>query len=172
MESAELNLADLAILVVVLLSCVLGLWRGLVREVLSLLTWVAAIAAVWLFGPGLAETMAAFIEQPLLRAFAAFVILFLGVMIAGAVLIQLISGVLALAGLTVVDRVLGTGFGALRGALIVCLVLFLAAPVFAETGIWTESALIPFGLALIDWVPSLMDWSAAPFDQSQAGLGI
>ena len=151
MELVELNAADFAILVVVGLSCILGLWRGLIREVLSLATWIGAVAAVWLYNERLATLMPAFIEQPLLRYFTAFLVLFLGVMIIGNLLTKLLSNMLELAGLTVMDRILGGGFGAVRGALIVCVVLYLAGPLLSESGIWTGSALIPYGLALIEW---------------------
>ena len=156
MEPVELNAADFAILVVVGLSCFLGLWRGLIREVLSLATWIGAVVAVWLYNERLATLMPAFIEQPLLRYFTAFLVLFLGVLIIGNLLAKLLSDMLELAGLTVIDRILGGGFGAIRGALIVCVVLYLAGPLLAETEFWVESALIPCGLALIEWSGALI----------------
>ena len=156
MEPVEFNAADFAILVVVGLSCFLGLWRGLIREVLSLATWVGAVVAVWLYNERLATLMPAFIEQPLLRYFTAFLVLFLGVLIIGNLLAKLLSDMLELAGLTVIDRILGGGFGAIRGAIIVCVVLYLAGPLLAETEFWVESALIPYGLALIEWSGALI----------------
>ena len=143
-------------LVVVGLSCCLGLWRGLIREVLSLATWIGAVVAVWLYHERLAALLPAFIEQPLLRYFTAFLVLFLGVLIIGNLLAKLLSDMLALAGLTLIDRILGGGFGLMRGALIVCVALYLAGPLAAETGFWTESALIPHGLALIEWSSALL----------------
>ena len=151
MEPVELNAADFAILVVVGLSCIFGVWRGLIREVLSLATWIGAIVVVWLYNERLATLMPAFIELPLLRYFTAFLVLFLGVMIIGNLLAKLLSNMLDLAGLTVMDRILGGGFGIVRGALIVCVVLYLSGSFFSGTELWAESALIPYGLALIEW---------------------
>ena len=161
MEPVELNAADFAILVAVGLSCILGLWRGLIREVLSLATWVCAVAAVWFYNERLATLMPSYIEQPVLRYFTAFLVLFLGVMIIGNLLTKMLSNALELAGLTIIDRMLGGGFGAMRGALIVCVVLYLAGPLLAESGIWTGSALIPYGLALIEWSGALIAQSGA-----------
>ncbi len=154
MDPVELNAADFVILVVVGLSCILGLWRGLIREVLSLATWVAAIVVVWLYNERLASTMPAFIEQPLLRYFTAFLVLFLGVMIIGNLLAKLLSNLLELAGLTLMDRILGGGFGILRGALIVCVVLYLTGALLQGADLWSGSVLIPYGLALIEWSES------------------
>ncbi len=156
MEPVELNAADFAILVVVGLSCLLGLWRGLMREVLSLATWIGAVVAVWLYNERLATSMPAYIEQPVLRYLTAFLVLFLGVMIIGNILSKLLSSMLDLTGLTIIDRILGGGFGAMRGTLVVCVVLYLAAPLLLGTEVWTGSALIPYGLALIEWSGTLI----------------
>ena len=156
LEPVELNAADFAILVVVGLSCILGLWRGLIREVLSLATWIGAVVVVWLYNERLATLMPAFIEQPLLRYFTAFLVLFLGVMIIGNLLAKLSLHMLEFAGLTVMDRILGGGFGVMRGALIVCVVLYLAGALLSGTEIWAGSALIPYGLALIEWSGALI----------------
>ena len=122
MTPLALNAADILILVVTSLSCILGLWRGLIKEVLSLATWVAALLAVWLYSESFAAVMPAFIEQPLLRYLTAFLILFLGVMIIGNLLATMLTSMLAIAGLTMMDRMLGSVFGrnARRGNCVPC----------------------------------------------------
>ncbi len=151
----ELNAADFAILVVVGLSCVFGLWRGLVREVLSLATWIAAAVAVWLYNERLAAMIPVFVEQPPLRYLTAFLVLFLGVLIIGNLLAKLLSNMLEFAGLAALDSILGGVFGVLRGALIVGLALYLAEVFFAGAALWTGSALIPFVFALLEWFGTL-----------------
>ena len=160
MEPVELNAADFAILVVVGLSCILGLWRGLIREVLVLVSWVAIVLMSWLYIRSLAELMQDLIEQPVLQTLIAFLIILLGVGLLRFGLTKVLHGMLKLAGLVFMDRSLGGAFGLLRGTLIVCVVLFLAEIFFDESvldrsRIWSESTLIPYGLALIEWSESL-----------------
>ena len=156
MTPLALNAADILILVVTSLSCILGLWRGLIKEVLSLATWVAALLAVWLYSESFAAVMPAFIEQPLLRYLTAFLILFLGVMIIGNLLATMLTSMLAIAGLTMMDRMLGGVFGAMRGAVIVCLVIFVAGPFLEGTELWSQSVLVPYSLALIEWSETII----------------
>ena len=167
MSFQELNAADLAILIVIGLACLRGLFRGLVRSVLSLATLAAAVALVWLYAGGLADAMAGMIENAALRGALAFLGLFLGVMLLGnVVLANLLTGMVSLAGLTLVDRALGGIFGVLWGTLLVCLVLSLLRIFFNEADFWVESLLIPMGLALVEWVaaifPNLPAWEPAP----------
>ena len=167
MSFQELNVADLAILIIIGLACLRGLFRGLLRSVLSLATLAAAVALVWLYAGGLADAMAGMIENAALRGALAFLGLFLGVMLLGnVVLANLLTGMVSLAGLTLVDRALGGIFGVLWGTLLVCLVLSLLRIFFNEADLWVESLLIPLGLALIEWAaaifPNLPAWEPAP----------
>ncbi len=156
MEPVELNAADFAILAVVSLSCLLGFWRGLIKEVLFLASWVVVVLLVWLNIQSLAVMMEGYIEQPVLRLLAAFLIIFIGVMLLRLGLTKLLHSLLELAGLTLMDRLLGGVFGVARAALIVCVMLFLSGIFLDESllersELWSGSVLIPYGLALIEW---------------------
>ena len=155
MEPVELNAADFAILVVVGLSCILGLWRGLVREVLVLTSWIAIVLVSWLYIGSLAELLQDLIEQPVLQTLIAFLIILLGVGLLRLGLTKVLHSLLKLAGLALMDRILGGVFGVLRGVLIVCVVLYLVGiffdvSVLDRSELWSESVLIPHGTALIE----------------------
>ena len=161
MSFQQLNAADLAILIVIGLACLRGLFRGLVRSVLSLATLAAAVVLVWLYAGGLADAMAGMIQSATLRGALAFLGLFLGVMLLGnVVLANLLTGMVSLAGLTLLDRALGGVFGILWGTLLVCLVLSLLRIFFSEADFWAESLLIPLALALIEWASALFPQSS------------
>lgn len=160
LEPVELNAADFAILVVVGLSCILGLWRGLIREVLVLVSWIAIVLVSWLYIRSLANLMQDFIEQPVLQTLIAFLIIFFGVVLLRLGLTKVLRSMLKLAGLALMDRILGGVFGVLRGVLIVCVVLYLVGiffdvSVLDRSELWSESVLIPHGAALIEWAESI-----------------
>ena len=125
---------------VLVVSFLVGAWRGLVYEVLSLGTWIVAfylaqwfapVAAGWLPMSGATETI---------QYAAGFVVVFILAMFAGSMVTWLISRLFLVAGLRPADRVLGAAFGALRGV-----VLMLVAAVLAGTtpmqheAWWTQS---------------------------------
>ncbi len=109
---------DGLLLAALLLSVVIGLWRGLVYEVLSLAAWVAA----FLVAQAQARTVGAWLpldglSEPL-RLAAGFVLVFVGVAFAGGLLAWLVKKLVASVGLRPIDRVLGGVFGLLRGVVI------------------------------------------------------
>lgn len=140
-------MADLIILGVMLLSAVIGLVRGLLKEVLSLAVWIAAAGLAMYFGPTLAAQLSAQISDDGIRLVVAFIAIFIGALILGAVLQWLVGLLIRRTGLTGTDRFLGFLFGAARG-FIVCVVALIALRQFvAGTEWWQTSLLVPQLLA-------------------------
>lgn len=135
-----LSLVDWVFLAVLLLSFLLGAWRGLVYEVLSVVAWVAAfIGAQWL-APDVAVYLTMGGAGESLRYAAAFVLVFIGVIFAGGLLAWGVKKAVEAVGLRPVDRTLGAAFGLLRGGLL----LLAAAVVINMTPLrngawWVES---------------------------------
>jgi membrane protein required for colicin V production len=136
-----MSAVDLFLLLVLLVSVLLGLWRGLVRELLSLAGWVAAFL--------LAQSLAGWTAQRLplqdfaepLRHAAGFITVFVVAAFAAGLLSWLIGRLVDSVGLQPVDRVLGAGFGLLRG-LVMLLALALVVnmtPLKQQEG-WQASA--------------------------------
>ena len=121
-----MNWLDIAILVVIGLSALFGVTRGLVREALSLGGWVLASWVALEFSPRLADAMASAITIVSLRFFLAFVILFIVTLVAAALLNHLISQTVRKSSLSGTDRALGGLFGVLRGVVIVAVLVWLA----------------------------------------------
>src|SRR5690242_5601740 len=109
---------DYAMLAIVALSIAISLWRGLVREIVSLLSWLVALWVASRFGVEAAAWMPSAITSPPVRYVTAFAVLFLGTVIVLEALAFLVARLLSAIGVGFMDRVLGAIFGLARGVLI------------------------------------------------------
>ena len=121
-----MTLFDLAVLVVVGLSVLLSVIRGLVREVLALAAWVVAFLAANRLAGVVAPWLPDAIPSVELRLLAGFVCVFVAVLIVMSVLAIMVSKLVKGAGLGLEDRLLGGVFGLARGLLVVMIVVLLA----------------------------------------------
>lgn len=149
---------DYAVLGVMGISFVWGIWRGLVREVISLAGWVIAFLAANLFAGPLAETLPASISRPELRLAIAFVAVFLLTLTVTTLAGLLFSRLVKAVGLGGLDRTLGGLFGVVRGALIVLAFTVLAGLTSIPFGpAWKQSlsgpALGSTATAVKPWLP-------------------
>ncbi len=117
---------DYAVLVIVAVSILISVIRGLVREVLALLAWVAAFAVATLLGADVAASMPQAIPTEELRLLTGFLIVFVGVLLVMSLAAMAISRLVKRAGLGVEDRMFGMLFGLARGGLIVLVLVMLA----------------------------------------------
>ncbi len=117
---------DYAVIGVFAVSLAVGAWRGLVREVLSILGWIIAFLAANLLAGPLGSEMPQAIPTPELRVAAAYVAVFAASLIVTALVGLLLSKIVKAVGLGGVDRLLGALFGTARGVLIVLVAGLLA----------------------------------------------
>ena len=131
---------DIAVIVVITLSALIGLWRGVIREVFALAAWMAAVACMFLFGDKLGNMLPIAQDTLWLRTLAGYALVFIGVFVILSVAGFLFSKVVNAIGLSCVDRGLGMMFGVLRGALIVVLLVFIAgATTLPQASWWRDS---------------------------------
>lgn len=148
--------ADIVILIIVLLSSVIGLMRGLFKELISLLVWFAAVMLALYFSTAMGDVLSGQIADESIRTVVGFFIIFLATLILGGIVQVLVKQLISSTGLTGTDRFLGFIFGSARGVLI-CIVGLIALQSFElEAGWWTESRIIPELLAFEDDVLELM----------------
>lgn len=114
----DVSALDWIFLAVLSLSLLVGLWRGIVREVLSLVGWVAAFFVAQIEAPRVAQWLPMSGSSEMLRYAAGFVLVCIAVLVLTAVLAWAVKRFLSAVGLGVVDRLLGGVFGILRGAVV------------------------------------------------------
>ena len=155
---------DIFVLLLLGGGAMIGFVRGFVHELLSLLAWVIAVVMVKLFHPQLWEGLTPSIGTGAGAAVVAFALLFLPSFLLVKLLARMIGGRTRKSVLGPVDRVLGAGFGMLKG-LIGATLFFLVANLAtdmvygpdADRPEWmTESRTFPLlnasGRAIVDWV--------------------
>jgi membrane protein required for colicin V production len=140
-----MNWADWTIVGILTVSCLIGLKRGLVKEALSLVVWLAAFFVAVSFREPFSQLLSNAIEVPSVRELAAFGGLFVATLVVGAMVNYLIGELVKLTGLSGTDRLLGMVFGLARGVVVVMAILILLPQVVPvdQDPWWSASALIP-----------------------------
>lgn len=134
---------DWAIVAVVGLSVLLGLLRGLLRELLSLAGWIVGAFLALRYASALGREMP-FDLWPYAKTALAALAIVLGCVIASAVIAWVLRQLLVAVKLSGVDRMLGGVFGLLRGALIVAIAVGLTrGTTVSKQPLWTDSVLLP-----------------------------
>ena len=154
-----MNIADAFILMIFALSMLIGLVRGLMVEVLSIVIWVLASVLAYTLGPVMAGGFAGTIEMESLRILLGYGVVFVAVLLVGAVVVFVLRKLIEGTGLTGTDRLLGMVFGALRGgALVVILILVAGLTPVANDDWWRQSRSVawfqPLAEHVRSWLPA------------------
>lgn len=133
-----MNGVDFVVIGILLLSLLLGLWRGLVHEVMALLGWPLAFLLSKYFAGNIAPLFP--LKEESSRITAAYVLVFIAVLIVWSILASLLSKLLKVMGSGWLDRVMGGLFGLMRGVLVVLVLVWIAGLTnFFEQPFWREA---------------------------------
>jgi len=139
MEEYALGWPDIFIAGAIFLSIIIGLLRGLIKESISLVTWVIAIILAVVFSPRLAEYMT-FTSVAFIRTVAAFFSIFISAVLIGSILNFFIGKIIRKTPFSSPDRVLGAVFGLLRGVVVVTIMVLLAGLTPVPTSSWWQQS--------------------------------
>ena len=116
---------DFIAIAVVAISAIFGIWRGFVREVFSLVSWIAAFWFARTFAGVVATWLPVSLSHHGLRTIIAFIAIMLVTLLVLSLLSMAVARLVKAAGLTASDRTLGAAFGLLRGVLIAAILVLL-----------------------------------------------
>lgn len=153
-----MTLFDYLVILVLVCSIVISTLRGLIKEILSLVSWVVAFVVANAFSETLAGWLPEAVPGQILRLIVAFIALFIGVRLIMALIIMAFDAVIKASGLTLADRGLGGLFGLARGCvLVLAAVLVCGMTSIPKQPFWTGAVLSPIAeaaaLAILPLLP-------------------
>ena len=132
--------ADWIFLAVLAFSMLLGAWRGLVYEVLSVLGWAVSFYAAQYFAPVVASWLPLQSSSETVRYAAAFVLVFVAAVFAAGGLAFLFKKLIEAIGLRPVDRTMGAAFGLVRGVILLLAAAVVINMTALEKSVWWQES--------------------------------
>ena len=155
---------DYFIIGIIVVSALISVFRGFVREAFSLVVWVAAFWLAWAFFREFSQYLIQWISLPSARLGISFAIIMIAVLIVGGVVNYLLSQLVEHTGLSGTDRLLGIFFGIGRGAIIVAIIILLAGlTALPQDPWWNQSLLIIYFQDLSLWLKSFLPEDIAKY---------
>ncbi|HEY0293793.1 MAG TPA: CvpA family protein [Bordetella sp.] len=147
---------DFVVLAILGISCVLGLVRGLLKELLSLVAYVLAfVAAIW-WGPVVYGWLAPYIQTTLLRMGVAYAAVFIGALLAVGLVNMTLSALVRVTGLSPADHGLGGLFGLARGLVIILALVVVGGYTPLPKEPWWQNAM--FSQSAVQAVKHIKSW--------------
>ena len=131
---------DWVFLAVLGFSMLLGAWRGLVYEVLSVLGWAVSFYAAQYFAPVVAGWLPLQSSSETVRYAAAFVLVFVAAVFTAGLLASLLKKLTEAIGLRPVDRTMGAAFGLVRGVILLMAVAVVINMTALEKSVWWQES--------------------------------
>ena len=142
---------DYIILAILVLSAIMGLVRGLLRESIAVITWFLAIVLSWSFASSLEPHLGGVLVGSPLRIWAARVIIFVGVLLLGGAVSTVLGHYVRVSMFAGMDKFLGFIFGIIRGVVIVgAFTIAVQALRMDEDVPWQRSKLMPYAIGVAD----------------------
>ena len=152
-----LNALDLFLIGILLVSLIWGLFRGLVREVLALSSWVLAGWLTWRYGATLGNYLMAWMNSERLSYLSGLGTVFVGSLVAFTLISRVAYKQFRVSGLTAMNRILGAVFGIARGVVVSTLLLFGAQFSPATEASWyKDSQLVPYFAPLLEFTDDVV----------------
>ena len=142
---------DYIIIAILVISAVMGLVRGLLREAIAVITWFLAIVLAWSFGSTLEPMLGGILDGSPMRIWAARVIIFVFVLLLGGAVSVILGHFVRVSMFAGMDKFLGFVFGIIRGVVIVgAFTIAIQALRMDEDARWKNSRLMPYAIGVAD----------------------
>ncbi len=160
---ANFNGIDYVVLGLLVLSMGMGIFRGFVKEIIALISWIAAFTVSTLYAlPFAALFVSSAARAPgtsvtdsvsTMAVVISYLALFAGVLIAGSILKFIVNYAVEGKGISVTNRILGAVLGLGRGCVVVLLAMFFVSlTAMANAPLWKESSMVQCFKPAVKWV--------------------
>ena len=141
----DLNILDLIVIIILTGSLLLGIIRGLIREILGLIAWVVSFWLGWKYGTSVGDYLVVWVKSEQISNYLGLGLVFLASLFALTIVSKVLHSQFRVSGLTVMNRLLGAVFGLARGLVFATLLLFVAQLTPAmDTKWYRKSELVPY----------------------------
>jgi membrane protein required for colicin V production len=156
-------LTDYLVILAILISAVVGALRGFLRESIALGAWIIALFLAWHFADVLEPHLGGLLSDPTVRPWAARVILIVLVLLLGAAAGAILGHFVRLSIFSGMDRLLGFGFGLLRGFVLLGVFVILGQLLRLQgEGWWRHSLMIPYGESMANGLRTIVGEAHVP----------
>lgn len=153
---------DIAIGSLIVLSGLISLVRGFIKEAVSLCIWVVSVFLAFQFAPWVGSRVFSAIHNHGLNYAVAFIIILLACLLIGVIINALVSALVKKTGATALDRFLGVIFGLMRGVIVVTVLVMLATFTrLPQAAWWKSSRLIPQFKPAVVWLKHMLPQQVA-----------
>ena len=132
---------DIGCVVVVFVSLLIGYFRGFIRSLLSVLSWIVAAWGTWQYADLLLPYLAQFNLDPALQVIAANLAIFFALLLVAAILSSIVARIVVIQTFAGIDRTLGAAFGIARGGVIVLVLALVSSFAFVSDAPWWQDSL-------------------------------
>ena len=128
-----INVTDGFVVLFFVASIALGIWRGFIRELLTLITWILAAYLAFVYGKQVGDLFT-FVESAVMQEWLGMALLFFAVLLIGGILKFLVCRAFSISGPSTIDRIAGFAFGVVRAiAIMVAIVVAMPGNVMEQT---------------------------------------
>ena len=152
-----MNVTDYLVIAGILISAVVGVMRGFLREAVAIVAWLVALFVAWHFSDLVAPHLGGLLAGSSVRIWAARAILVILILLLGAGIGGTLSHFVRLSIFSGMDRFLGLVFGALRGLVLFGVLVILGQLLRLEDERWwRHSLLVPYGASIANGLRTLV----------------
>jgi membrane protein required for colicin V production len=154
---------DYVIIAAILISAIAGAARGFLRESIAVATWLIALFLAWHFSDLVAPHLGGLLAASDVRPWAARVIIVVLVLLVGTATGAILAHYVRLSIFSGMDRLLGFGFGLLRGIVLLGVFVILGQLLrLQDEHWWRRSMLIPYGESVANGLRTLVGAERIP----------
>ncbi len=164
-----MNGADYLIIAILAISMLLGFFRGFLKESIALLAWLGGLWLAWKFAYLVTPYLGGLLAEEPIRTWVARSLVLIAVVLTGWLVSAILSHFVHQSGLSLMlDRMLGTVFGFVRGAVLVAVFVIIGQLVEVDgERWWRESWLLPYASDVAGWVRQFAEAGATYLDEQQ-----
>jgi membrane protein required for colicin V production len=149
---------DILLVAIIVVSCLIGVMRGLIRELISIITWVVGLWCAWRFAYLVEPELGGVLADRPASLWVARSLILIGILVVGGIVGAVVGYLIRHSALSWLDRFLGVFFGLLRGLVLVGLAAIIGSVFKLTSGpAWHDAHLAPYADTIAGTLKTFVD---------------